>query len=68
MAQDEVGIGQAAGNWCELLAELEVGYLVCDQFADREMIEQFKAHPGWVVDFEDGEATCFVSAGQRLEG
>jgi hypothetical protein len=64
MVKDDAGAVQAADNWCKLLAELKVGYLVFDQSADREMVEQFKAHPDWAVDFEDDEAACFVSAGR----
>jgi hypothetical protein len=64
MLQDH-SVAQETGmndDWPAVLDEYGVQLLVLDRHDDSDLLKLFRSHPGWTVDFEDGEATIFTRA------
>jgi hypothetical protein len=48
--------------WQKVLDKSRVQFLALDRYSDSELIKLFRAHPGWVVDFESKEVVLFARA------
>lgn len=57
-------------DWPRILDEHGVRFLALDRHGDRNLVRFFRSHPGWMVDYEDGEAVLFARASviQAQEG
>jgi len=53
---------QSVEDWPGILDEYGVQFLVLDRHDDSDLLNIFRSQPGWVVDFEDGEAIIFARA------
>jgi hypothetical protein len=56
-AAREVG---AQGGWPAVLDAYGVQFLALDIHSDSDLLQRFRSHPGWIVDFKDEEAVLFV--------
>ena len=50
-------------DWLAALDAYDVRYLVLDRRDDAVLLRQFGRRPGWMVDFEDGEAVVWARVG-----
>jgi hypothetical protein len=51
-------------DWPVVLAAVGVQALILNNHLDAQLGAQVRAHPEWVLDFEDSETALFVRAGE----
>ena len=49
-------------DWLGVFDEHGVQFIALDVQSDGDLVELFRAQPGWAVDFEDEEAVLFARA------
>ena len=49
-------------DWLMMLDEERIRFVILDLDGDGDLVQAFRARPGWTVDFEDGEAVIFTRA------
>lgn len=60
------GADQCLGRrWQRMLDEYEIRFLALDAEQDRSLVGFFRAHPGWVLDYEGSDGVLFVRAEAR---
>lgn len=50
------------GDWLAALDALGVEFLVLDIQRDAGLLQLVRSQPGWIVEFQDGEAALFARA------
>ncbi len=47
-------------NWLAVLDAYSVQFLVLDRGRDSDLLRAAQSHPGWTVDFQDGEVVLLA--------
>ncbi len=47
-------------DWLAILDTYGVQFLILDLQRDDELLRSVRSHPGWTVDFQDGETILFA--------